>query len=73
MKLNLEECQRRTTYERCVLMGYLGVYMWRRSTILDMILGSVLEELSSVKPMTGLGLDNDSKLLVTPQDSLIQR
>lgn len=28
--------------------------MWRRSTTLDMILGSVLEKLSSVKPMTAL-------------------
>lgn len=37
------------------------------------ILGSVLEGLSSVKPVTGLGLDNDSKLLFTPQNSLIQR
>lgn len=56
MKMDLERCQRRTTYEGCVLMGYLGVYIWRRSTILDMMLGGMLEELSSVKPMTGLGL-----------------
>lgn len=40
--------------------------------MLDMILGGMLEELSSVKPMTRLGLDNGSRLLVTPQNSLIQ-
>lgn len=32
-------------------MGYLGVYIWRRSTVLDLILGGMLEELSSVKPV----------------------
>lgn len=40
-------------------MGYLGVYIWRRSAVLDMILGDMLEELSSVTPTTRLGLDNE--------------
>lgn len=73
VKMDRERCQRQTTYEGYVLMGYLGVYIWWRSTILGMILGSMPEELSSVKPIPGLGLDNGSRLLVTPQNSLIQR
>lgn len=71
MKMGRERFQRPTAQEGRVLVGDLGVYIWQRSTIRNMILGGMLEELSSVKPMTGLGLDNGCKFLVTPQHSLI--
>lgn len=54
-------------------MGHLGVYIWRRSTVLNMIWVGMLKELSSVKPLNRLGLDNGSRLLATPQNRLIQR